>query len=339
MLRRGPPREDHGGRVVSPPKGPRGQGGGRGSGKGRGSKPGTPGPPGSARQGVGKGGRGGPARRGPGGRPGNREGQRGTTPRGNRSGPSGAQKGLGGDQVEGRQAVRELLLAGTRKVREVVLAGDLDPAPILDDIIDLADEAKVTLREVSRNRFENLSRTDAPQGVLAMAQPLREYEFEDLLASDATGRDPFLLLLDGVTDPGNLGAILRSAECAGVTGVVLPRHRAAGVTATVAKSAAGAIEHLRMTRVAGLPKALGRLSSAGVWSVGLDAGGDTPIHRLAVSDQPVALVMGAEGAGLSRLVRERCDAMAHIPLAGVLGSLNVSAAAAIALFEVARHRA
>ena len=171
-----------------------------------------------------------------------------------------------------------------------------------------------------------------------MAQPLHEYEFEDLLQPDANGRDPFLLLLDGVTDPGNLGAILRSAECAGVTGVVLPRHRAAGVTATVTKSAAGAIEHLRMTRVGGLPKALARMAEEGVWSVGLDAGGDAPIHQLTVADQPVALVMGAEGTGLSRLVRERCDTIAHIPLAGVLGSLNVSAAAAVALFEVARCR-
>jgi len=256
---------------------------------------------------------------------------------GNRDGGDGS-RGLGGDQVEGRQAVRELLLAGTRRTREVVLAGDLDPAPILDDIIDLADEAKVTIREVTRNRFENMARTESSQGVLALAQPLHEYEFEDLLRPDAAGRDPFLLLLDGVTDPGNLGAILRSAECAGVTGVVLPRHRAAGVTATVAKSAAGAIEHLRMTRVGGLPKALARMAEVGVWSVGLDAGGEAPIHDLKVADQPVALVMGAEGSGLSRLVRERCDTIAHIPLAGVLGSLNVSAAAAVALFEVARHR-
>ena len=264
-------------------------------------------------------------------------GQRGTSPLGNRD-DRDSNKGLGGDQVEGRQAVRELLLAGTRRTREVVLAGDLDAAPILDDIIDLADEAKVTIREVNRNRFENMARTEAPQGVLAMAQPLHEYEFEDLLQPDANGRDPFLLLLDGVTDPGNLGAILRSAECAGVTGVVLPRHRAAGVTATVTKSAAGAIEHLRMTRVGGLPKPLARMAEVGVWSVGLDAGGDAPIHQLTVADQPVALVMGAEGTGLSRLVRERCDTIAHIPLAGVLGSLNVSAAAAVALFEVARCR-
>jgi len=255
---------------------------------------------------------------------------------GNRS--EGPPKGLGGDQVEGRQAVRELLLAGTRRTREVLLAGDLDPAPILDDIIDLADEARVTIREVSRSKFESVARTEAPQGVLAMAQPLHEHDLEDLIGPDARGRDPFLLLLDGVTDPGNLGAILRSAECAGVTGVVLPRHRAAGVTAAVTKSAAGAIEHLRMTRVAGLPKAMGRMADAGVWSVGLDAGGETTIQELKVTDQPVALVMGAEGSGLSRLVRERCDTIAHIPLGGVLGSLNVSAAAAIALFEVARHR-
>ena len=252
--------------------------------------------------------------------------------------PEGPLKGLGGDQVEGRQAVRELLLAGTRRTREVLMAGDLDPAPILDDIIDLADEARVTIREVSRSKFESVARTDASQGVLALAQPLSEHELEDLLRPDASGHDPFLLLLDGVTDPGNLGAILRSAECAGVTGVVLPRHRAAGVTAAATKSAAGAIEHLRMTRVPGLPKVLGRLAEAGVWSVGLDVGGDTAIHDLAVADQPVALVLGAEGSGLSRLVRERCDTISHIPLAGVLGSLNVSVAAAVALFEVARHR-
>ncbi|MEC8873672.1 MAG: RNA methyltransferase substrate-binding domain-containing protein, partial [Actinomycetota bacterium] len=112
---------------------------------------------------------------------------------GNRS--DGPPKGLGGDQVEGRQAVRELLLAGTRRTREVLMAGDLDPAPILDDIIDLADEARVTIREVSRSKFESVARTDAPQGVLALAQPIREHELEDLLGSDASGRDPFLLLL------------------------------------------------------------------------------------------------------------------------------------------------
>jgi len=245
---------------------------------------------------------------------------------------------LGGDQVEGRHAVRELLVAGTRSIREVVLAGDLDPAPILDDIIDLADEARVSIRELTRSRFESMAHTESPQGVLALAAPLIDRDLDDLLVTDASGRRPFLLVLDGVTDPGNLGAMLRSAECAGVTGVVLPRHRSARVTATVTKAAAGAIEHLRLASVTGVPSALGRLSSAGVWSVGLDTGGSSPIYDLAVADQPLALVFGSEGRGLSRLVRERCDALAHIPLFGILGSLNVGAAAAIALFEVARRR-
>jgi 23S rRNA (guanosine2251-2'-O)-methyltransferase len=246
---------------------------------------------------------------------------------------------LGGDQVEGRHAVRELLLAGTRRTREVVLAGDLDPAPILDEIIDLADEAKVTITEISRAKFESMTRTEGSQGVLALAQPLRPTALDGLLEPGFDGTKPFLVLLDGITDPGNLGAILRTAECAGVTGIVLPRHRAAHITPTVAKSAAGAVEHLPMALVAGLPAAMKTLKAAGVWTVGLDAGGDRPIHDLPVADEPVALVLGAEGPGLSRLVRERCDTIASIPLLGVLDSLNVSAAAAVACFEVARRRA
>ncbi len=266
-------------------------------------------------------------------------GQRGTTPvRPGDSGGTRQDNSLGGEQVEGRQAVRELLLAGTRRTREVVLSGDLDSAPILDDIIDLADEHKVTIRQVARGRFDSMTRTEGAQGVLALAAPLTPVELSDLLVADIDGTKPFLLLLDGITDPGNLGAILRTAECAGVTGVVLPRHRAAHVTPTVAKSAAGAVEHLRMSLVAGLPAAMATMREAGVWTVGLDAGGDRAIHDLPVADEPVALVLGAEGPGLSRLVRARCDTVASIPMQGVLDSLNVSAAAAVACFEIMRHR-
>jgi 23S rRNA (guanosine2251-2'-O)-methyltransferase len=268
-----------------------------------------------------------------------RDGQRGTTPIRDGDPGQGRQGSLGGDQVEGRHAVRELLLAGTRRTREVILAGDLDAAPILDEIIDLADEAKVTITEISRAKFESMTRTEGSQGVMALAQPLRPTELHDLLTPGFDGAKPFLLLLDGITDPGNLGAILRTAECAGVTGVVLPRHRAAHITPTVAKAAAGAIEHLPMALVAGLPAAMKTLAADGVWTVGLDAGGDRMIHDLPVADEPVALVLGAEGPGLSRLVRERCDTIASIPLLGVLDSLNVSAAAAVACFEVARRRA
>jgi 23S rRNA (guanosine2251-2'-O)-methyltransferase len=230
-------------------------------------------------------------------------------------------------------------MAGTRRTREVYLAGDLDPAPILDDIIDLADERKVTIREIARSKFESMTRTDGAQGVLALAQPVRPTPLEDLLVAERDGSHPFLLLLDGITDPGNLGAILRTAECAGVTGVILPRHRAAHITPTVAKTAAGAIEHLRIAVVGGLPAAMQTLSQSGIWTVGLDAGGDRSIFDLPVANDPIALVLGAEGPGLSRLVRERCDTVASIPLRGVLDSLNVSNAAAVAVYEVARRRA
>ena len=235
--------------------------------------------------------------------------------------------------------MRELLLAGTRRTREVLFAADLDRAPILDDIIDLADENKVSIREVARGRFESLTRTEGSQGVVAMAAPLWPTALDVLLRPEIDGAKPFLLLLDSITDPGNLGAILRTAECAGVSGVVLPRHRAAHITPTVAKAAAGAVEHLRIALVAGLPAAMTTLRDAGVWTVGLDAAGDSPLHELRVADEPVALVLGAEGPGLSRLVRQRCDTVVSIPLQGVLDSLNVSAAAAVACFEIARRRA
>ena len=139
---------------------------------------------------------------------------------------------------------------------------------------------------------------------------------------------PFLVALDGVTDPGNLGALLRSAECAGVTGVVLPRHRATHVTPTVTKAAAGAIEHLPMAVVGGLPSALLQLRDQGVPVLGLDGAGDRSLFDLDLPvDGPICLVLGAEGRGLSRLVRQRCDELVAIPLLGHLASLNVAAAA------------
>lgn len=273
---------------------------------------------------------------------GRRSGQRGTTPirrqPGSSSGASsGKGKGLGGDQVEGRHAVRELLLAGTRRTREVVFASDMDPATILDEISDLASETRVPLREVSRNKFEAMARTDAPQGVVAFAAPLQPVTLEQMCERRGSTL-PFLLVLDGVTDPRNLGSILRVAECAGVTGVILPRHRAARITASVTKTAAGAVEHLPMAQVAGIPSALQRLKDLEVWSVGLDMVADQTVFDMRVATDPVALVMGAEGSGISRLTRDRCDLVARIPLAGSLGSLNVATAAAVACYEVVRRR-
>jgi 23S rRNA (guanosine2251-2'-O)-methyltransferase len=246
---------------------------------------------------------------------------------------------LGGEQVEGRQAVRELLLAGRRRCRDIWLVEDVDPAPVLDDILELAGEARVTVRRVGRGQLEAEARSEAPQGILAHADPLPESELDRLCtATGPGGMPPFLVCLDGITDPQNLGALLRTAACAGATGIVLPRHRSAHVTPTVAKAAAGAVEHLPIAVASGLPAALARASDLGVWVVGLDADGDQPLFGLNLATEPVALVLGAEGAGLGRLTRARCDVVASIPMRGPLSSLNVGAAGALACFEVARHR-
>jgi 23S rRNA (guanosine2251-2'-O)-methyltransferase len=252
--------------------------------------------------------------------------------------PTGKRQGVGGDQVEGRQAVRELLLAGRRKVREIWVLADADPADIVQDILELAEAQRVPVREVGRSKFFAEARCEAPQGVLAKAAPLPEALLDDLAVTPTGGPPPFLVAVDGVTDPGNLGALLRSAECAGATGVVLPRHRAVHVTPTVTKAAAGAVEHLPFAVVGGLPTALQQLRQRGVWVVGLDGEGTTGLWDLPAADGPIALVLGAEGSGLSRLVRQRCDEIVSIPLLGALGSLNVASAGALACFEVARAR-
>ena len=222
-----------------------------------------------------------------------------------------------------------------------MLARGLDPAPIVEHIVELAREQRASVREVSRSELDATARTESPQGVVALADPLPESELVELVGKQDTGAGrgaPFLLALDGITDPGNFGAVLRTAECAGVTGVVLPRHRSARITPTVAKAAAGAVEHLRFAVVPGIPSALRTLSSHDVWTVGLDAAGPRPLHELELAGEAVALVLGSEGRGLSRLVAQRCDVLASIPLHGVLGSLNVAAAAAVACFEMARRR-
>lgn len=278
-------------------------------------------------------------------RPNQRRGSGGRRPRGDgqgrRPGTEGqgrrkpSNRGLGGDQIEGRHAVRELLLAGTRRVREVLIADDMDQADIIDDIVELSKELDVSVRSVSRKRLAAEAASSAPQGVVARAAPLPEHDLDELMAVD----DPFLLVLDGITDPGNLGALLRTAECAGVTGVVLPRHRSVHISPTVTKAAAGAIEHLPMAIVGGIPAAMAKMSEGGVVTVGLDAAGEGSVFSsLTMADGPIALVLGAEGRGLSRLVRQRSDILVAIPLRGGLNSLNVAAAAAIACFEVVRRR-
>lgn len=264
-----------------------------------------------------------------------------------RSGPIGGgrppraeREGLGGDQVEGVHAVRELLVAGRRRVREVLISTDREEASALDDIRALAEQMQVSVSELGRSKLAAAAGTTSHQGVIARAAPLEQDELDTLLTGAGSGTGhPFLLACDGITDPGNLGALLRTAECAGVTGVVLPRHRAVHISPAVTKAAAGAIEHLRFAIVGGLPAALARAEEHGVLVIGLDMGGDVSVHDLPPVDRPVLVVLGAEGRGLGRLARERCEVVASVPMVGATESLNVSVAGALALYEIVRRRA
>jgi 23S rRNA (guanosine2251-2'-O)-methyltransferase len=252
--------------------------------------------------------------------------------------PRKVDKGLGGEQVEGRQAVRELLLAQRRRVHEVWISADLQGTDAVDDIEAIAAANRVPVAYVARRKLEAEARSEAPQGVLAKAAPIPEADLAPFLRKRRTGA-PFIVAVDGVTDPGNLGAIVRSCDGAGVEVVVVPRHRAVHVTPTVAKASAGAVEHVPIAVVSGLPATLERVRQAGIWIVGLDDAADRSLFDLGdLAAEGICLVLGAEGAGLSRLVRERCDVIVSIPMAGRLSSLNVSAAAALATYEVARHR-
>ena len=269
--------------------------------------------------------------------------------------PRDNDRSLGGEQIEGRQAVRELLIAQRRRVHEIVIADDIERNPVIAEITDLAGAQRVALRRLPRRDIDEMARSEAPQGVIARAEPLAEVLLDEVLvrtqgdeseessvgrvAGSVPGDKLFLVAVDGVTDPGNLGAILRSCEGAGVDAVILPRHRAVHITPSAAKAAAGAIEYLTMCVVPGLPTAIQQLRDANVWVVGLDDAADKPLFGLGdLAREHVCLVLGAEGPGLSRLVRERCDLVVSIPMSGALSSLNVSAAAALATYEVVRAR-
>ncbi len=240
----------------------------------------------------------------------------------------------------------ELLTAGHRRVREILVADGLEPSPELDEIARLASRNGVRVSVVSHRRLDATARTMVHQGVVAMAAPLRPVDLDDLCGLSGAGgtTPPYLLVLDGVTDPQNLGALMRTAECAGMTGVVLGRHRAAHVTPSVTKAAAGAIEHLRIAVVPGIPAALTRMTTFGLKCIGLDPRGAGSLYDLGARDEldhvegGIALVLGDEGRGLGALTRRRCSVLVSIPVRGAIESLNVAAAGAVAAYELARLR-
>lgn len=241
-----------------------------------------------------------------------------------------------GEVLEGVNPVREALLAGRRRVREIWLAADLEAATI-DDLTELARSRRAVVRLVSRREIEAKASSSSPQGVVAVADPLPLMDPTEMLKAGGAA-PPLLVALDGVTDPHNVGAVIRTASCFGAAGVILPRHGSARITPVVAKAAAGGIEWTPIGVVAGLPNCLADLARAGVWIVGLAADGEADVFDLDLATSAVCLVVGAEGAGLSRLVRARCDVVAKIPMSGRLDSLNVSVATGIAAAAISRAR-
>jgi 23S rRNA (guanosine2251-2'-O)-methyltransferase len=242
-------------------------------------------------------------------------------------------------QIEGRRPVIEALRA-KRAISEVLIAEGSRPSGALAEIVRLAQRAGVTVREIPRRDLEARAQSRNPQGVIAEAAAEFGYVSLDVLVerAKASGTAPLIVALDGITDPMNLGAIARSAEAAGAHGLVLPKRRAAPVTSTAEKAAAGALEHLAVAQVSNLQRALEELKEHGIWVAALDAASKRSIYDLDGTD-PLCLVVGSEGEGVSHLILERADHRISIPMKGKVQSLNASAAAAVAMFEIERQRA
>lgn len=235
----------------------------------------------------------------------------------------------------GLHPVEEAIRSGSRQLDHISVARDRSDAR-LEGLIALARAAKVRVSLEPRDQLTRLARTDAHQGVLAVVRERQFLTIEDLLAIP-NDHPRFFLALDGVEDPHNLGALLRTADGAGVDGVLLPERRSAPITATVAKTSAGASEHVRIARVTNLVRALEQMKKANVWVVGLDERG-TPDYTGYDFSTDTVLVLGREGAGLHDLVKKTCDHLLRIPMAGQVSSLNVSVAGAVVMYEALRQR-
>jgi 23S rRNA (guanosine2251-2'-O)-methyltransferase len=236
----------------------------------------------------------------------------------------------------GLHPVEEAIRSGSRQLDHVSVARERRDDR-LERLIELCRTAGVRVALEPRDQLTRLARTDAHQGVLAVVRERKFLGIEDLLAPKETGEHKFFLALDGVEDPHNLGALLRTADGAGVDGVILPERRSAPVTATVAKTSAGASEHVRIARVTNLVRALEQMKQKHVWVIGLDERG-TPDYTDFDFKTDCVLVLGREGAGLHDLVKKTCDHLLRIPMAGQLSSLNVSVAGAIVMYEAMRQR-
>ena len=238
--------------------------------------------------------------------------------------------------IEGRNAVIEALRTETAIDKIYIAKGETDKT--LGHIASKARAAGIVVVDADRRKLDAMSFTHAHQGVIALAAAHAYFTVDDILEEAASrGEAPLIVICDELSDPHNLGAILRSAECAGAHGVIIPKRRSVGLTATVAKASAGAVEYMKVARVTNINTAIAELKDKGVWVFGTAAEGSIPMYKADLTI-PAAIVIGNEGEGLSQLVRKNCDVMVSIPMKGKISSLNASAAASILLYEAVRQR-
>ena len=239
-------------------------------------------------------------------------------------------------QIEGRNALTEALRAGRTIDKVFVAEGDTDRS--LQRLAAQAKEAGAVIVPVDRRKLDQMSATRSHQGIIALVAAHDYFTVDDILEEAASrGENALIVICDELSDPHNLGAIMRTAECAGAHGVIIPKRRSVGLTATVAKASAGAVEYMKVARVTNINTCLSELKEKGVWVFGTAAEGSIPMYQADLTG-PAAIVIGNEGDGLSQLVRKNCDVMVHIPMKGRISSLNASNAASILLYEAVRQR-
>lgn len=241
-----------------------------------------------------------------------------------------------GELIAGKHPVLEALRSG-REINKIWIAEGAQKhltAPIVAE----AKKLGIVIQHVDKRKLDGMAEGVQHQGIVAQAAAFRYYEVEDILErAKENGETPFLLLLDEIEDPHNLGSILRTAECTGVHGVIIPKRRSAGLTATVLKTSAGAAEHVPVARVTNLAQTIDRLKEEGVWIAGADVSAEQDVYATKF-DLPLGIVIGNESKGIGRLIKEKCDFLVKLPMAGRLNSLNASVAAGVFMYEVLRQR-
>ncbi len=240
------------------------------------------------------------------------------------------------DQVEGRNSVLELLESGKDINKIFIEKGDKQGS--INKIIAKAKERKIVIVEIDKQKMNQMAKTPNPQGIIAIVPPFDYCEIYDIInLAKEKNEDPFILILDGIEDPHNLGSIIRTAETAGVHGIIIPKRRAATVNSTVNKTSAGAVEHMLIARVNNLNETINTLKQQGIWICGTDINTNKYYYNQDLTG-PIAIVIGNEGAGISRLVKENCDFLVKIPIKGKVTSLNASVSTGIVVYEAVKQR-